>query len=377
LVCLHNKWYGWIPTNLGYINFDFIDTKSIERNYPKFTYIYDEKTNTKHISLKEIQLLSDSSYYSRLYNKIINDKKEHFADVEIKLTKKKDSIVGTIDLSYKNSIKYLVIFNIKTDGKTRFKFTNIDNIDKKFQINNLKTIKQSIFVILKSIVHGDNHRQKIDTAIKITHKSFKPQKILNSMLAHIKLIERNVKFLKGCKTKLYQNISIDDVAGYISYMNTFVLLFKIKDSDNNIKIAHNIKDNLQSTINKREKKESLAIHFKATALTITALFIATNIVLNPFCKIEKYSLLQFFHMEFDRFDMFIFVAFVWSMVYYVGIRCDLTSYMYGGNDIKYKLFKFFKFNFFKPKGIIALLFISLGIYLSFDLISQILRGLLF
>ncbi len=370
---MHNKWYGWIPTNLGYINFDFIDKKSIKRNYSKFTYIYDKKTNTKHISSKEIQILSDSSYFSRLYNKIINKEKEHFPDLKIKLTKKKNSINGTIDLLYKNSIQYLVTFKIHTDGKTRFKFTNIDNIDKKFQIDNIKTIKQSIFVILKSIVHGDNHKQKIDIAIKITHKSFKPQKILGNMLTHIKLIERNAKFLKGCKTKLYQNISIDDVAGYISYMKTFVLLFKIKSSCNSLKIADNIKDNLQSTINKRIKRDTLLTQFKTTALTIVALFIATNILINSFYKDGG----QFLHLNilsilFSRTDIFYMVALSWTVLYIYIIKCDLISYMYGRQNAIYKLLIFSI-----PQSIVALIFILFGAYLSFDLISQILSGLLF
>ena len=60
----NNKWYGWIPTNLGKINFDFIDEENIKINYPDAKFYKNNNNNIVLISNIKLKNISDSTFFS-------------------------------------------------------------------------------------------------------------------------------------------------------------------------------------------------------------------------------------------------------------------------------------------------------------------------
>lgn len=327
-----DRWYGWIPTNLGTINFDFINENNISNISSQYEYARNK--NTIHICNLDVSLISDSSaFYKKIYLPF-RSQKEYSPKVNISLKKMDNFFKGEVKFYYPNtSIYWNANFKVKLNGIIEFEFT------KEYDSDNREYIKQILFIILKMIIHGDNHHhQKIDTALRITNEKFDEEKLLDNMLLHIKTIEKNIKSLnRKCSTRLKQNITINEVEGYISYMNTFVVLFdtdelKLKDK---LQIAINIKNSLSSLINKREEKFNATNSFKTLALTVLALFIATNIFANSFYGID---LIGAIYEAPNKGKWFWHILFVYIAIFIFFSLCDIKSYFYYRH---YKMFRFF------------------------------------
>ena len=314
-----DTWYGWIPTNLGKIVFDFIDGKNL--SFLSKKYKFKKENNEITISLFDIYFISGTSFFNRLFYFFKN--KEYYSNANILIQNKISSLDGSIKFFYKDTITFEVSFSVETNGKAKFKLEKIDNPHNIYIDNISYEIKQIIYVILKGIIHGDNHyHQKIDTVLKITEDSFDTEKILDyNMLLHLKMIERNIKMSKEkCSYRLKQNITVDEVNGYISYIKTFVVLFGNDYMKEKLKIANNIKDSLNANISRREKKFNYIDKNKTILLTIFALIIATNILFN--------STFDFKHPTLnigDRFIVFVYTIIFWFLIYMDVISCNLES----------------------------------------------------
>ena len=330
----NNKWYGWIPTNLGKINFDFIDEENIKINYPDAKFYKNNNNNIVLISNIKLKNISDSTFFS--LNLL---QKEHYSSLKISLINYSNTIRGKISIVYSNTIKIGVEFTLQSTGEVEFGFTSIDTIDEHIDyISIIDSIKQIVFIILKSIVHGDgHHHQKIDTAIKITNNNFQPITIVDSMLLHIKQIERNSKLLKNRSSLLKQNIVIDEVKGYISYIKTFKTLFDTV-SDDKIRIAENIKESLEAIVRKRIKRDDIKSNFKVTLLTIMAMFIATNIFINSIYSNAE-ELEKTFLFDFTRYDLFVYSAMFWIGIYFLSIWYNLKNYIFYNFYSTYRFFR--------------------------------------
>jgi hypothetical protein len=352
-----NKWYGWIPTNLGVINFDFIDERNIKNISDQYGF---SKTKTKIVIKNlDVSLISDSSIF---YKKIIlplQSKKEYSPEVNVEIKKTTDLFEGTIKFYYKEdtSISWSAVFKIELNGKIEFEFTKI--------YENIESIKQILFIILKMIIHGDNHHhQKIDTALRITNNKFDEKELLDNMLLHIKTIEKNVKSLdRECSTRLRQNITINEVEGYISYINTFVTLFDANKKlglENRLQRAINIKSSLSSLIDKREKKFNATNSFKTLILTILGLFIATNILVNSFYDTHIIKNMNEWSLNIVRCIILCF----YIVIFILFAICDFKSYFYYQH---YKMFSFFNVIKYYLSIFLGLIFILISIYIYIKL----------
>ena len=336
---INDKWYGWIPTNLGTIKFSFID----KNNISNFSKQFKIENNNNVINITDVHLrsISDTSFFKRIMP--FSSEKEHCSKTDIKLENKHENITGNIKFYYSNSIYFKVDFILELNGKVEFKLNSIDNKDNINIADVSYDIKQTIYTILKLTIHGDNHHhQKVDNVLKITLASFDPSEILDSMLVHLKTIERNIKLLKRkCATRLKQNVVLDEVDGYISYISTFVILFSNnKNLENKLKIALNIKRSLHSLINKREKKFKVENTLKTTALTFFALMLASNIFLNAFY--DK-KLLQAIEIQsIDRVLLFIYSIVFWLAIYILTIYCNLKSWLFYRYYVGFRFFKALK-----------------------------------
>lgn len=311
MVGINDKWYGWIPTNLGKIKFEFIDEEYLKQQFKNIKII--KRENILELSNIDLSYISDTPWFASFFFW----QKEYRSTLNLKIVQNNENFTGSMSIIYENSIEFFVNFSISSNGKVAFTLKQINNIVKIDYQSMLSEIKQIFYVVLKSIVHGDSHHhQKIDTAIKITENSFDTEKILDDMLLYLKTIEKNIKHMKTESIRLKQNVLIEEVQGYISYIKTFVVIFEQKGLsklEKKLKIAQNIKESLQATINKREKKYNSKEHFKTILLTIAALFIATNILINSFYN-DKEELATYV-AYFSRLELFIYSFGFWFLAY--------------------------------------------------------------
>jgi hypothetical protein len=333
------EWYGWIPTNLGRLNFGYIEEKELSKYYGNFSFSRD--INSIKIGNLNLRDISDSPKFN-----IFSKTKEYFPMADIILSKDDDGISGNITLRYEDMISFKVDFTIEQNGKAKFTLTDveIDNKEKISYDNIIQELKQVFYIVIKTIIHGDSHHhQKIDTAIKISDKNFDEEYILDTMLQHIKNIERNVKITNSCPSQLKQSIAIDEINGYIAYMKTFVNIFEKdneKELEKKVQIAQNIKTSLEATVKKREKKQNEFDKFKTVLLTIFALFIATNIFSNALYTTELEYFKQDLFGNITRIELFKLSLGFWILIYIGYIKCSLESYMYYSGPRGYKFYKF-------------------------------------
>ena len=169
-----DTWYGWIPTNLGKIVFNFIDEKNLDFLSKK--YEFKKENDEIIINLFDIHFISDTSFFNRLI--YFFKKEEHYSNANILIQKKNHNLDGSIKFFYEDIITFEVSFIIELNGKIKFRLQKIYNPHNIYIDNISYEIKQIIYVILKSIIHGDNHHyQKVDIALKVTENSFDVEKI--------------------------------------------------------------------------------------------------------------------------------------------------------------------------------------------------------
>jgi len=338
-----DEWYGWIPTNLGEIQFEFISKENLK---PYVGKNFEFEKSNKEIKIKnlDVSFISDSSHIPKIVKKIIElikRKEEISPKANFCIKQGQDNVFkGEIELFFKD-LKFVSSFALESDGKAFFKLTHIHNPEniKLDDYNDFDSyeIKQIIYFILKFIIHFDKHHNlKLDTALRISENNFNKHELMHGMLLHIKRVEKNVRDAgTKCWTRFKQAVSVHEVEGYIAYMKTFAILFNTDKKQ--LEIAYNIKKSLETIVRAREEKYKTIKVFKEISLTFVALFIAINVLINSFYS--KEILASFFVNEYNRWTVFLFSLVIFISLYIFFVLCDLISYLF---FYHYKLFVFLR-----------------------------------
>lgn len=143
--------------------------------------------------------------------------------------------------------------------------------------NNLTYIAQSLYTVIKRLIHGDNHHHhKLDTIIPVAETPFDPEMIFNSMASRLKEIEVTIR--EG-NTLSAQSDALK-AKGLKSYISTFVCLFlKCKESSLMCPIL-SVEESISATA-KRQKpiqtcKEKVYENIKSTIPWILSALILIN-----------------------------------------------------------------------------------------------------
>jgi len=361
-----SKWFGWIPTNRGKINFSFISLNNINTISQKYNF---ESTNQQiNIQNLDISIISDSSKFTNFIKK--NQQNTYseitsFANIKIF---NGDIFKGSIEI-YNEDISIKSDFEIKSTGEIEF-YGYKSNEFEMFK-NYEKEIQTVMYIIVKTIVHGDNHHhQKIDIALPITLDEFNAKIIADTFVDYIKLVEKNIKNQKKCYSNLRNKILVYEINGYISYFKTFLLLFDdAKELENHLKYAENIFTSLKSTVEKRKAKENNNTSILTAIITFLGLFISINILMNGFWMGNDNNITKYISDNYLRDTVmgWSFIAILSSFYFY--ISCTLHSKLYYKWYYAFELVSFIKDSSYKQLNwlgkivkSIPLLFLILLIY---------------
>ncbi len=302
-----SEWYSWIPTNVGYLNFNYIaDEKNLASVFgtDEFLLSSDAQHSIKSIKLNNTNLSDINSLVQDIY-KI----EEIFAKADITFINNKinnqalnrkqpSNITGNCKIFYDNLLEINSEFDIQTNGKIKIddiqlRYNDKINLDD-FENNNvlLNTIVNALYTLIKKIVHGDNHHfQKIDTLIGV-YTQFIPEQILTDLGFQIKRLDKFVKNNDEDSIAVLYNVDKQNAynvaLGFMSYISTFYNIF-IRDNSpssqerssgiNYIKYK-NIKNTLKSIyagVNKFNEIENAKKGKLVFIVSLLALFAALNI----------------------------------------------------------------------------------------------------
>ena len=351
---IDETWYCWVPTNLGVLNYDFVTHSQIKKNFTS-TSKYSKKTNSKRFYDLDLKFIIDSlpSYLT-----FTTESEEKPVGV-ITINNNDTNFEGTVILSYKESFQIEFEFNVEYNGKTKIfnvKYTIIDkNLELPKECNDtlFDTFAQIAYMIIKYSLHGDNHHhQKIDYILQVQRDKFLVKNIIDSFAKHIKNVERDIKSISFCIGHLKAINSIEEVKGYISYVNTFYELNKDEiDKDNSsflkIKTMDNVLVSLKSSVTKKDNRFKYLDNSKTMFLTISALAISLALfLLNIHAKIAPNTLsattfISKLNIIFEQswyinlFFVSILIIFLLSILK----RCDISSYIFYE---KYPIYENFK-----------------------------------
>lgn len=322
------KWYGWIPTNRGKINFNFIEfPENLKSNNVTKDY-HGNKIIYKGIN---VSYLSDS-HTLRKYFFLQN---ECSVSANIEFEYRSNQILGSIEIIYKDFCSLRSKFVCELNGVVEFEniFYDIDSIQ-----NEVQEIKSLLYVLVKTIIHGDaHHHQKIDVALPIIDNKFNPSEVSSSLLDYIKLAERNVKKTNDCSSLIRNENLVYEINGYMSYFKSFVLLFEDDVVKKDFEFAQNVVESLKSTVAKRKNKADYEGNIKTAIITFFGLFISINILLNGFWKADNNSIISAFS-SWDRITFLFGSFFLILYLFYQYISCKIHSYLY------YYQYNFYEFS---------------------------------
>lgn len=377
-------WYSWIPTNLGELNLDYFGkSKELEGKYKKI------KKTSKYFYIKKLDISSISDTYTPL-NKWLDPlttallpsyEKEVYGNVDFFICKKQFFFSSKIRLSYPEHFVAQADLDVDFNGKLKI-FNLVINPNDKNIWDEFESyehfrdyLAQVIFIIIKSIIHGDNHHhQKIDTAITVNRDSFNPQLIIENLCKHIKRVEHDIKNFDRCYGELKAKNAIEEMKGYKSYINTFRSLFIPKDNPlkdcpiyvSDPTIIDNIIISLESSVKKSQNKPMHRFTIISTMLIYAAAVISAGILYLNMMK-ECYSPIVF---DFDYYIVYIAVL---SLIAIFHLRCTIASFIF------YNFYNFYEYLFHltaieKPKGAInkTIKFLWINKYALLSLIGTML-----
>ena len=322
--------YGWIPTNKGQIEYEFISISSFEN---KSILSFDSSGLSKSLNIK--LNFMDDAYIFRNISLKNNTNLDTFAYITIN-----NRLDGNIRIVWEDT-KFSSDFRIYKNGIIKFVdfnyYTKTDNVD-------IESIKQVMYVLVKSWVHGDaHHHQKIDIALKINNNNFNTGKISKSLLNYIKRIERNVKLNSECDSNLKNENILEEAKGYLSYLETFVLLFPSKTTKLDLALSKNIISSLESILNKRGNKVSYTNSFYTAIFTFLGLFISINILLNGFWFSKSNDITIAMH-SYSRFDVLIVTFFLILICFFSFIKCRVKAYIFYEHYEIFEILKYIKYS---------------------------------
>lgn len=292
LYFLQKKWHGWIPTNLGELQFEYITQEQNQTTYPIIDF--EQNNDKKEIILTiDARKISDSIKYYELFVDDPDWEEVYAKTATIRIKRESEKFSGTIELHFANEVVVSADFYIKLDGKVEF--SNLEyNVWDICSLGDVDFHRLALYILLKSVIHGDNHHhQKIDVALKITVDDFYPKIILHNLLIHIKSIERNIKRLNNCASKIDAQKAYHEMEGYISYCKSFYEIFKKeieakdehgKDQDDYLALKllyqnlDSIKNSAKAKIDKYDRQNTFTRGFTTTLLALSALFVSMSIL---------------------------------------------------------------------------------------------------
>ena len=270
------EWFSWIPTNIGYLNFNYIaDEKRLENIFGKsnatLENIYKHK---KFVHLTNTNLSDINCIIKELF-----EIDEVNATADVYFENLLSNINGNITFIYAKVnnvfLRIYAEFNIERNGKLRIfdiklerndKFVNSPNLNSENNI--LNTIVHAIYTVTKKIVHGDNHHyQKIDTLIGVYTK-FVPEQIITDLGFHIKRLDKFVKYNEDDSIVLLYEAdklnSFDIAEGFHSYIKTFKELFI------------DVRTEEENNIVKKEQKDDYFISYDSIVNTMKSIKAGIN-----------------------------------------------------------------------------------------------------
>lgn len=284
-------WHSWIPTNLGEINIRFFGkSRDAEKNLRNV-----EISNNKFIAKKvDVSFISDTHFFlSKWMSPLVKTlvpaiENEIFGTVDIEIEERSSHFSGEVSLFYTEYFEANASFILEYTGKIKIDNITIcpekDILWKNFSGKDefLDYLAQVIFIIIKTIVHGDNHHhQKIDTAIEVKRGEFDPFFILETMIRHIKRVEYDIKNMDRCHGRLKAQASIEELNGYRSYIKTFRTLFieNAKTAKDGLLFAKDpsILDNIIDSAKASIKKWTYATTYFPAFISIALVYVAISI----------------------------------------------------------------------------------------------------
>ena len=313
---------GWIPTNKGEIEFNYIELPSfIKATQPDSV---SHTVSSKKYKNLDVSYLSDSYGYKKYIKHNTEKSTEVPIIASVSFENKDNCIDGSLEIEYKDFANIKSRFEILSNG-----VVNFYTLEAATDINDFeKEIQALIYVLVKTIVHGDAyHHQKIDVALATVDGEFDPKVVLKSFLDYIKLAEKNTKKTNDCESILRNENIVYEIEGYFSYFKSFVELFECDEIKKDLAFAQNIVNSLKSTVEKRKNKVSFTTSIITTSIAFLGVLISINILLNGFWTIEKNDI-TFTLSEQSRYLYFVVsFAFV-SLAFFYVTKCKLKSYIY-------------------------------------------------
>ncbi len=350
-----NSWHSWIPTNLGELNFNYFGkSKSLD-----FRYKSIQKTNNSlKIEKLDISIISDTytpiSKYLEPTFLLPSLEEEVYGYIDCVLYVDNSVFKGKLTLFYPEIFLVEVQIEIKENGEFKVFDFKLDNEDKEIwsdfrDYDDFESyLAQIIFILTKSIVHGDNHHhQKIDTAITINKNSFDAELILENLIKHVKSVEIDIKNIDKCYGQLKAENSLEEMKGYRSYINTFRTLFLLENKSNKTyvkekSILNNIIDSIESSVKKLKNKINKFSSIMATSLIYIAAIISGGILYINLMGDNYYSTIE-------TFDYYLVYLGILTLVLIAHLKCSISSYIF------YNFYHLFEYLFHlvalkKPKG---------------------------
>lgn len=332
---IRTKWYGWIPTNRGKINFDFIGLPKNLKSQNVTKHYADNKIKFTNL---DVSYLSDSYTYRFRYYPL---KVEHVAIANLEFEHSSNKIQGNVEIIYKDFCKLSSKFICELNGIVEFenisyeRYSDLDSdLDSIEDV--LQEIKSLLYVLVKTVIHGDaHHHQKIDVALPIINDKFNPTEVSSSLLDYIKLVERNVKNLNDCASFFRNENLVFEINGYLSYFKSFTLLFEDEAIKKNYDFAQSVAESLKSTVAKRKNKAEYESNIKTAIITFIGLFISTNLLVNGFWPTNN-NITDYLEGE-NRLVYLGVSAILILYLFYKYISCKLSSYLHHS---KYDFFEF-------------------------------------
>lgn len=315
-------WTGWIPTNKGEIDFNYIELPDFIKSQKNVSYQASLKKRT--YEYLDVSYLSDSYRYKQYLKKNTKKQTETKINADISFEKHTNNIGGKIKITYVDFITIESDFVINPNGVIEFYTFEVSTNIQDF----VKEIKTLIYVLVKTIVHGDaHHHQKIDIALDIVEGKFDAKVVSKSFLNYIKLAEKNTKKTNNCESILRNENIVYEIEGYMTYFESFKELFEDAQIEKDIKFAKNVMNSLKNTVAKRRNKEVFSSSIITTTIAFFGILISTNILFNGFWTPQCNDIICFFS-EQNRYYYFVGTFALILASFFMVVNCKLKSHIY-------------------------------------------------
>ena len=282
---VNSNWYCWVPTNLGTLSYDFITHKQIKEVFGSQAK-YSPRFSCKAFYDLDLKFIIDS-LPSHMTS---TDLSEEIPTGVISIANTSSNMEGRLLFEYRDTFRIIFNYKVQPCGKTSIfnaKYTIKDinlELPKNHNDSLFDTFAQIAYMMIKHAIHGDNHHhQKIDYVLKVQRNNFSVSNVIDTFGKHIKNVERDIKSIDRCRGNLKALNSVEEVRGYISYVDTFYALYKAhlpKTDTAHIKVKNmnNVLISLEATVRKKDNHIKYMDNPKTAFLTVVALIISLSLI---------------------------------------------------------------------------------------------------